>query len=139
MHADEIRRSFLDFFKDRGHLLQPSAPLVTDDPALLFTIAGMVPFKSFFLGQRRPPASRMVSCQLCYRTNDLERVGETSYHHTLFEMLEQTNSSQIIEEGVHFYQTILAEPDAFLLAGNLPREEAEESLAELANLQNNTP
>jgi len=87
MESNEIRRRFLDFFEQKGHLIQPSAPLSVNDPELLFTIAGMVPFKKFFLGKSRPPASRLSSCQLCFRTNDLERVGETSYHHTLFEML----------------------------------------------------
>ena len=87
MRGNEIRRRFLDFFKERGHLIQPSAPLLIDDPALLFTIAGMVPLKAFFLGKKRPPAPRLVSCQVCFRTNDLEKVGQTPYHHTLFEML----------------------------------------------------
>jgi len=87
MQADEIRRKFLDFFKDRGHLESPSAPLAVEDPELLFTIAGMVPFKAFFLGIKSPPSSRITSCQLCFRTNDLDRVGQTSYHHTFFEML----------------------------------------------------
>jgi len=68
-------------------LYQPSAPLATDEPDILFTIAGMVPFKAFFLGEKKPPSPRITSCQLCFRTNDLEKVGETSYHHTLFEML----------------------------------------------------
>ncbi len=87
MTGNEIRRRFLDFFKERGHLIQPSAPLSIDDPTLLFTIAGMVPLKTFFLGERRPPATRLASCQVCFRTNDLEKVGQTSHHHTLFEML----------------------------------------------------
>lgn len=87
MQGDEIRQRFLDFFKKKGHLYRPSAPLAVEDPDLLFTIAGMVPFKAFFLGLETPPASRITSCQLCFRTNDLERVGETSYHHTFFEML----------------------------------------------------
>ncbi len=87
MIGDEIRARFLDFFEKRNHLIQPSAPLSLDDPDLLFTIAGMVPFKPFFLGQKKPPAVRLVSCQLCLRTNDLERVGKTPHHHTLFEML----------------------------------------------------
>lgn len=87
MTGNEIRRRFLDFFKERGHLIQPSAPLSIDDPALLFIIAGMVPFKAFFLGKKRPPASRLASCQVCFRTNDLEKVGQTPHHHTLFEML----------------------------------------------------
>ncbi|MEA1965414.1 MAG: alanine--tRNA ligase, partial [Candidatus Aerophobetes bacterium] len=87
MESGEIRRKFLDFFKQKGHFIQPSAPLSIDDPELLFTIAGMVPFKKFFLGKSRPPANRLSSCQVCFRTGDLEKVGETSYHHTLFEML----------------------------------------------------
>ncbi|MBE0478017.1 alanine--tRNA ligase [Candidatus Aerophobetes bacterium] len=87
MQGDEIRAKFLKFFKNKGHLVQPSAPLATEEEGLLFTIAGMVPFKAFFLGEKNPPASRITSCQLCFRTNDLEKVGETSYHHTFFEML----------------------------------------------------
>ena len=87
MTGNEIRQKFLDFFKQRGHLVQPSAPLSGDDPTLLFTIAGMVPLKAFFLGEKKPPASRLTSCQLCFRTNDIDRVGQTSYHHTLLEML----------------------------------------------------
>ena len=87
MTGNEIRRRFLDFFKERGHLIQPSALLSVDDPALLFTIAGMVPFKAFFLGGEKPPATRLASCQVCFRTSDLEKVGQTPHHHTLFEML----------------------------------------------------
>ncbi len=87
MTGNEIRRRFLDFFKERDHLIQPSAPLSIDDPALLFTIAGMVPLKAFFLGKKRPPVSRLASCQVCFRTSDLEKVGQTPHHHTLFEML----------------------------------------------------
>ena len=87
MIGNSIRKEFLKFFEQRGHLIQPSAPLSLDDPTLLFPIAGMVPLKAFFLGEKEPPASRLASCQLCFRTNDLDRVGQTSYHHTLFEML----------------------------------------------------
>jgi len=87
MTGNKIREEFLHFFKQRGHLIQPSAPLSIDDPTLLFTIAGMVPLKAFFLGEKKPPASRLASCQLCFRMNDVDKVGYTSYHHTLFEML----------------------------------------------------
>ncbi len=87
MIGNKIREEFLDFFERRGHLIQPSAPLSINDPTLLFPIAGMVPLKAFFLGEKEPPASRLASCQLCFRTNDLDRVGQTPYHHTLFEML----------------------------------------------------
>jgi alanyl-tRNA synthetase len=88
----KIRQSFLDFFKDRGHTVVPSASLVPKgDATLLFTNAGMVPFKDYFLGIRTPPYPRVVDCQKCLRIsgkhNDLEAVGRDTYHHTLFEML----------------------------------------------------
>jgi alanyl-tRNA synthetase len=90
--TDKIRQSFLDFFKERGHQIVPSASLVPKgDPTLLFTNAGMVPFKDYFLGIRTPAAARVADCQKCLRIsgkhNDLEAVGRDSYHHTFFEML----------------------------------------------------
>jgi alanyl-tRNA synthetase len=90
--TDNIRRSFLDFFKDRGHQIVPSASLIPKgDPTLLFTNAGMVPFKDYFLGLRRPTTPRVADCQKCLRIsgkhNDLEAVGRDTYHHTFFEML----------------------------------------------------
>jgi alanyl-tRNA synthetase len=90
--TDKIRQSFLDFFKERGHQIVPSASLVPKgDPTLLFTNAGMVPFKDYFLGIRTPTAARVADCQKCLRIsgkhNDLEAVGRDSYHHTFFEML----------------------------------------------------
>ena len=99
MRGDEIRQRFLSFFQKRGHLLQPSGPLSLDDPALLFTIAGMVPFKPFFLGLKKPPAPRLTSCQLCFRTNDLDRVGRTPHHHTLFEMLGNFSLGDYFKDG----------------------------------------
>ncbi|HSR57436.1 MAG TPA: alanine--tRNA ligase [Candidatus Binataceae bacterium] len=88
----KIRQSFLDFFKERGHTIVPSASLIPKcDPTLLFTNAGMVQFKDYFLGLRTPPARRVVDCQKCLRIsgkhNDLEAVGRDTYHHTFFEML----------------------------------------------------
>ncbi len=94
MHAAEIRSRFLDFFARRDHAVRPSASLVpADDPTLLFTNAGMVPFKRVFLGQEDPPtpARRATTAQKCVRAggkhNDLEQVGHTARHHTFFEML----------------------------------------------------
>ncbi|HSH84943.1 MAG TPA: alanine--tRNA ligase [Guyparkeria sp.] len=88
----EIRQAFLDFFVERGHELVPSASLIpTNDPTLLFTNAGMVPFKEAFLGLEKRANPRAVSVQRCVRAggkhNDLENVGYTARHHTFFEML----------------------------------------------------
>ncbi|MGB5754635.1 MAG: alanine--tRNA ligase, partial [Thermoanaerobaculia bacterium] len=92
MNSKQIRQSFVDFFEERGHKHYPSAPLVPHgDPTLLFTNAGMVPFKDYFLGLDKPENRRAVSAQKCMRVsgkhNDLENVGPSPRHHTFFEML----------------------------------------------------
>ncbi|MBU2008683.1 MAG: alanine--tRNA ligase [Chloroflexi bacterium] len=87
MKSEEIRSSFLDFFKGKGHLVLPGSSLVPrDDPTLLFTSAGMVQFKPYFLGTESPPAPRLATCQKCFRMSDLEAVGDNR-HLTFFEML----------------------------------------------------
>jgi len=87
----DIRTAFLDFFAERDHRIVPSAPLVPDDPTLLFVNAGMVPFKNVFTGLEKPVGPRAVSSQKCVRAggkhNDLDNVGYTTRHHTFFEML----------------------------------------------------
>ncbi|HEY0780904.1 MAG TPA: alanine--tRNA ligase, partial [Thermoanaerobaculia bacterium] len=92
MKSIDIRSSFLDYFRGHGHRVEPSAPLVPHrDPSLLFTNAGMVPFKNYFLGLDTPASPRAVSVQKCLRVsgkhNDLENVGPSPRHHTFFEML----------------------------------------------------
>lgn len=83
--------TYLDYFRDRGHEVVPSAPLLPTDPTLLFTAAGMVPFKSYYGAPDDAPYSRAASVQKCLRAggkqSDLENVGRTLRHHTFFEML----------------------------------------------------
>ena len=87
MDVDEIRETFVRFMVERGHTVIPSASLVPHgDPTLLFTSAGMVPFKPYFMGLAEPPAKRMVTVQKVFRTTDIEEVGDYS-HLTMFEML----------------------------------------------------
>ena len=87
MTGDQIRRSFLEFFRDKGHTVMPSSSLVpTGDPTLLFTSAGMVPLKPYFIGEATPPSRRLTSCQKSFRTTDVDEVGDHK-HLTFFEML----------------------------------------------------
>ena len=83
----DIRKTFLDFYAQRGHTILPSASLVPEDPTVLLTIAGMLQFKPIFLGQRHATVDRATTSQKCIRTNDIENVGRTARHHTFFEML----------------------------------------------------
>src|SRR5262245_43240399 len=92
MTSAEIRQQFLDFFKSKGHVIVPSAPIVVkNDPTLMFINAGMNQFKDYFLGNKKAPSPRITDTQKCLRVsgkhNDLEEVGVDTYHHTMFEML----------------------------------------------------
>lgn len=87
MKSQEIRESFLSFFGDRGHYRLEGASLIPQDPTIMFTLAGMVPLKPYFTGERKPISSRLVSVQRCVRTNDIDNVGKSPFHHTFFEML----------------------------------------------------
>src|SRR3569832_1666388 len=92
MNSSEIRSTFLEFFKRKGHTIVPSAPIVIkNDPTLMFTNAGMNQFKDIFLGEAPAKYPRVADTQRCLRVsgkhNDLEEVGIDTYHHTMFEML----------------------------------------------------
>ncbi|MEO0839272.1 MAG: alanine--tRNA ligase [Cyanobacteria bacterium J06643_5] len=87
LSGNEIRQKFIEFYAQREHEKLPSASLVPEDPTVLLTIAGMLPFKPIFLGQRTPEFKRATTSQKCVRTNDIENVGVTKRHHTFFEML----------------------------------------------------
>jgi len=87
LSGNHIRQLFLDFYTQRQHQPLPSASLVPEDPTVLLTIAGMLPFKPIFLGQRAAEFKRATTSQKCIRTNDIENVGRTKRHHTFFEML----------------------------------------------------
>ena len=89
--ANELRRAFTGFFADRGHTIVPSASVIPHDPTVLFTVAGMVPFKPYFTGDEVPSYKRATSVQKCIRAggkhNDLDDVGRTARHLVFFEML----------------------------------------------------
>ena len=104
----DIRQAFLDYFASKGHKVYESAPLVPDDATLLFTNAGMVPFKNIFTGEvPAPTPPRATSCQTCIRAggkhNDLENVGHTARHHTFFEMLGNFSFGDYFKEDAIAY------------------------------------
>lgn len=85
--SSELRQKFLKFFENKKHKILDSASLIPNDPQLMFTIAGMVPFKPIFWGKMEPTYKRVATSQKCIRTNDIDNVGKTPRHHTFFEML----------------------------------------------------
>ncbi len=103
MKTAEIAQRYLDFFEKNDHVIVPSASLVSDDPTLLFTVAGMVPFVPYLNGTVPPPFPRAADVQKCIRTNDIEEVGHTARHGTFFQMLGNWSFGDYFKEGAITY------------------------------------
>ena len=130
MNGDQIRASFIRFFESKGHQHMPSASLIpAGDPTLLFTSAGMVPFKPFFMGEQTPPSKRLTSSQKSFRTTDIDEVGDHK-HLTFFEMLGNFSIGDYFKEGaVSFCWELVTElfelePERLFVTIHLDDEEA---------------
>ncbi|WP_214467038.1 alanine--tRNA ligase [Microbacterium flavescens] len=113
MKTAEIAQRFLDYFQKNGHTIVPSASLVTDDPALLFTVAGMVPFIPYLSGDVPAPYPRAADNQKCIRLNDIEEVGKTPRHGTFFQMLGNWSFGDYFKEGaIRYAWDLLTSPES---------------------------
>ncbi len=111
--GNEVRQMFLDFFKSKGHMVEPGASLVpVNDPTLLWINAGVAALKKYFDGREKPACNRITNAQKCIRTNDIENVGKTARHHTFFEMLGNFSIGDYFrEDALKFAWEFLTSPD----------------------------
>lgn len=108
MHTSEIRHRWLDYFAAHGHEIRPSVPLISPDPSILFTIAGMVPFIPYITGEEQAPWPSAASVQKCIRTNDIDEVGHDARHGTFFQMSGNFSFGDYFKEGaLHFAHDLL--------------------------------
>ena len=111
MRTSEIRSRWLEFFAARDHEIRPSVPLISPEPSILFTVAGMVPFIPYILGTEPAPWPRAASVQKCVRTNDIDNVGKTTRHGTFFQMNGNFSFGDYFKEGaIDFAWHLLTDP-----------------------------
>ncbi|SDO55777.1 alanine--tRNA ligase [Geodermatophilus sp. DSM 45219] len=145
MQTAEIRRRFLEHFATRGHTVVPSASLVSPDPSLLFTVAGMVPFIPYLTGREPAPYPRATSVQKCVRTLDIEEVGKTTRHGTFFQMNGNFSFGDYFKEGAiqHAWELVTGpvadgglgfDPDRIWVTVYLDDDEAAEAWHRIAGL-----
>ena len=113
MRTAEISKRWLEYFASQGHVVVPSTSLVSPDPSLLFTVAGMVPFIPYIIGSQTSPHPRIASVQKCIRTKDIEEVGKTTRHGTFFQMLGNFSFGDYFKEGaIQFAWDFLTGPES---------------------------
>ncbi|GMA37728.1 hypothetical protein GCM10025876_39320 [Demequina litorisediminis] len=113
MRTADIRQRWIDYFESKDHHIEPSASLVSPDPSLLFTVAGMVPFIPYIIGTETSPHPRIASVQKCIRTKDIEEVGKTTRHGTFFQMLGNFSFGDYFKEGaIDFAWDLLTGPES---------------------------
>ena len=141
MEAAQLRSIFLDYFADNGHTVVPSASLIPHDQSLLFTVAGMVPFKPFFTEEETAPYRRAVSVQKCFRAPDIDIIGTTQRHLTFFEMMGNFSFGDYFKEGAIRYAWGLVtegfglDPDRLWVTVHTSDDQAEELWRDLIGIR----